>query len=94
MVVANLLLSSLPWYGGHQTSKPEGDRSADRISRGFLPTSRENHFSCDLEKAGQVTISIGVIKVAPEESADQACIRADEALYKAKNGGKNRVVYL
>ncbi|MBO5552506.1 MAG: diguanylate cyclase [Lachnospiraceae bacterium] len=45
------------------------------------------------EKAGLVTLSLGVIKVKPGESADQACTRADEALYEAKNSGKNRVVY-
>ena len=45
------------------------------------------------EKAGMVTLSLGVIKVQPDESADHACTRVDEALYEAKNSGKNRVVY-
>ncbi len=46
------------------------------------------------ERAGQVTISIGIIKVLKGESADQACIRVDKALYEAKNTGKNKVVFL
>ena len=45
------------------------------------------------EKAGQVTLSIGMIKVRWDESPDQACSRVDEALYEAKNSGKNRIVY-
>ena len=45
------------------------------------------------EKAGMVTLSLGVIKVQPDESADHACTRVDEALYEAKNSGKNRVIY-
>ena len=44
------------------------------------------------EKAGQVTVSIGVVKIRPEETSDQACSRVDAALYEAKNTGKNRVV--
>ena len=45
------------------------------------------------EKAGQVTVSTGVIKVHSDETPDQACSRVDEALYEAKNTGKNRVIF-
>lgn len=45
------------------------------------------------EKAGKVTLSLGAIKVRHDESPDQACTRVDEALYQAKNTGKNRVVF-
>ena len=45
------------------------------------------------EKAGMVTLSLGVAKVRWDESPDQACTRVDEYLYEAKNSGKNRVVY-
>ncbi len=51
-------------------------------------TMEKIHF----EKAGKVTVSIGVTKIRPEESPDQACSRVDEALYAAKNSGKNKVV--
>lgn len=40
----------------------------------------------------QVTASIGVAQYSREEGASQFFIRADEALYKAKEGGRNRVV--
>ena len=45
------------------------------------------------EKAGRVTVSIGVAKVRSDESADQACSRVDATLYEAKNNGKNQVLF-
>jgi diguanylate cyclase (GGDEF)-like protein len=42
-------------------------------------------------KAGHVTISIGVAELAGSESIDNLYIRADKALYKAKNSGRNRI---
>lgn len=45
-------------------------------------------------KAGKVTCSFGVTLYQNEEDIHVAIKRADEALYKAKNGGRNRVVTL
>ncbi len=39
----------------------------------------------------QVTLSIGLTLMAAGESVDQAIARADEAMYDAKRGGRNRV---
>ncbi|WP_307872692.1 diguanylate cyclase [Paractinoplanes ovalisporus] len=39
-----------------------------------------------------VTISVGVAQLAGEDSLDQVLARADHALYRAKEGGRNRVV--
>jgi diguanylate cyclase (GGDEF)-like protein len=39
----------------------------------------------------KVTISIGVALVRPGETMDAALRRADEALYRAKREGRNRV---
>lgn len=39
----------------------------------------------------QVTISIGVVSRSADESIEQAMDRADKALYRAKNTGRNRV---
>lgn len=44
-----------------------------------------------VDPALQVTISIGVSEFNGEESPDQAINRADQALYAAKGGGRNRV---
>lgn len=41
----------------------------------------------------KVTLSLGVALVKPQESFETACKRADEALYKAKSSGRNRVVF-
>ncbi|WP_158658195.1 ligand-binding sensor domain-containing protein [Agarilytica rhodophyticola] len=39
-----------------------------------------------------ITISIGVVKILGNESFEKAIKRADEALYRAKGAGRNRVV--
>jgi two-component system cell cycle response regulator len=43
-------------------------------------------------RAVQVTISIGIAGVTEGESAASAIKRADQALYRAKRDGRNRVV--
>lgn len=41
----------------------------------------------------RVTVSIGVTEVRPKlDSFEEALMRADQALYKAKDGGRNRVI--
>ncbi|NCC26487.1 MAG: diguanylate cyclase, partial [Deltaproteobacteria bacterium] len=40
---------------------------------------------------GQVTSSFGVAQFRPPESADAWLDRADDALYRAKAAGRNRV---
>jgi diguanylate cyclase (GGDEF)-like protein len=39
-----------------------------------------------------VTLSIGVTVVEPTDTLDGLIARADEAMYRAKRAGKNRVV--
>jgi diguanylate cyclase len=41
---------------------------------------------------GQVTVSCGVTQVLPDESVDEAMLRADRALYRAKQSGRDRTV--
>jgi diguanylate cyclase len=41
---------------------------------------------------GAITLSLGVAEVAPDEAVDSLIRRADQALYAAKRGGRNRVV--
>lgn len=44
------------------------------------------------EEVGQVTCSIGVAEVNPDDTLHSAIGRADEALYVAKNEGRNRTI--
>jgi len=45
----------------------------------------------DFATAGRVTASFGVAERAPGEDPERALGRADKALYRAKNSGRNRV---
>ncbi len=45
-----------------------------------------------LDKKIRMTASFGVVSLRDEEDAEQVFQRVDDALYKAKKGGRNRVV--
>ena len=47
-----------------------------------------------IEKVGALRISAGVAEVRPDDSATDLFQRADEALYRAKEGGKARTASL
>lgn len=47
--------------------------------------------SSDSQPIGEVTVSIGVAQYYEGESIDEFTNRADSALYKSKNNGRNRV---
>jgi diguanylate cyclase (GGDEF)-like protein len=60
----------------------DAERLRERISTLDIPTSRS---------IGPLTVSIGVAQYKPGEAIMQTFARADEALYKAKQRGRNRV---
>ncbi len=43
------------------------------------------------EKGGKLSISIGITQLMETDSSDKLFIRADEALYKAKENGRNQI---
>ena len=55
---------------------------------------RESFSTVTFENAGHQTVSVGVTQVLNGETANKACNRVDNALYMAKEAGKNRVVKL
>ena len=48
----------------------------------------------EFEGVGHRTVSVGVASAKPGESEEEVFIRSDNALYKAKESGRNRVVIL
>ncbi len=69
----------------HASDKNEAIAVAEKI--------RERVAANRFEVAGSVTASLGVTKIGNEESADTAFIRVDNALYEAKESGRNCVIY-
>jgi len=60
----------------------DAERLRERISQLDIPVTRST---------GQLTVSIGVAQYKPGESIIDTFARADEALYRAKQRGRNRV---
>ncbi|MDO8846180.1 GGDEF domain-containing protein [Methylicorpusculum sp.] len=44
------------------------------------------------ESIGVITVSIGIASLKPDDTVESLITRADEALYKAKDNGRNQVV--
>ncbi len=47
--------------------------------------------STSMKDIGNITISIGIAQIHPNQNTDYLINKADEALYRAKNNGRNRV---
>lgn len=85
-------------YGGEEfaiiTSHPLGTAVtlAEQVRRKVAALSITRKGTND--KVGAVTVSIGVVQAAPGEPGECLIERADTALYRAKDAGRNRVVAL
>lgn len=65
--------------------------TAETIAERFRKDMGETTFDCEKDHFS-VTISIGVAQYNPEESPDKWISRADAAMYRAKQMGRNQVV--
>jgi diguanylate cyclase len=72
-----------------QTSIAGGVALAEQI-RSAVATGRIRRKDGE-QQVGQVTLSIGVAPAEPGDTLDQLIMRADQAMYAAKAGGRNRV---
>jgi diguanylate cyclase (GGDEF)-like protein len=81
-------------YGGEEfvvlvpvSDLPVARRVAERMRRALEETTWPDVVPGLIK----VTASLGVTLLARDESLEHALARADEALYRAKNGGRNQV---
>lgn len=69
-----------------QTTLDEAQNIASRIKKSVQ--------TIDIKEKGPVTISIGVAVLRNEDDIDSFLKRADNALYQAKNNGRNRIEWM
>ncbi|MDD2659945.1 MAG: GGDEF domain-containing protein [Methylococcales bacterium] len=84
-------------YGGEEmaiimpdTTLPEAFNVIDQIRRALDKSSLSN--KNDTETIGKITVSAGIASLKVVDTADTLIDRADKALYRAKNTGRNRIV--
>lgn len=79
-------------YGGEEfvvVLTPTTEASALKVYERFLKTLEE----FDFPQVGRVTASIGMVKIADQEHATTVLEHADQALYYAKEHGRNQVCH-
>jgi diguanylate cyclase (GGDEF)-like protein len=94
-LLANLrIIDKLGRYGGEEfllilpdTAKDQAARTLDRL-RAIVSEVDWTAISAGMN----LTMSAGICSVRQEDSADDILSRADAALYRAKDAGRNRVV--
>ena len=96
-LAANVLRSDdlIARYGGdefaailHDIDLDDAIHVAERIRRAVADLNIPAH-----EEGASITVSIGVAAFLPGEGSADLVRRADEALYRAKNEGRNRVAF-
>jgi diguanylate cyclase (GGDEF)-like protein len=80
-------------YGGEEflIVLTQTDLQAAKVFAERIRVCVENSFFPDLGPNSRVTISIGLAEYRMQEDIEKTISRADELLYKAKKGGRNRV---
>ena len=81
-------------YGGEEfvaLVPVEDFRVARRVAERLRHAIEEAHWAQVAPGIGSVTASLGVTLLEIDESLERALARADEAMYRAKHGGRNQV---
>ena len=80
-------------YGGEEflIVLTQTDIQAAKVFVERIRNCVENSFFPCLSPDARVTVSIGLTEHRVQEEIEKTISRADELLYKAKNGGRNRV---
>ena len=80
-------------YGGEEflIVLTQTDIQAAKVFAERIRVCVENSFFPDLGPDSRVTVSIGLAEHRTQENIEKTIFRADEFLYKAKKGGRNRV---
>ena len=76
-------------WGGEEFSILLNESDIDS-ARGFAERLLESIRSCDFGRMGKITASIGIAEAVPEENLKSLQKRADSALYRAKEEGRDR----
>ena len=85
-------------YGGEEFAvilPDTGLSGAQQLAEGIRAAVEALHITHRFSSAGGVvTVSVGVASMTPSRESDSAVLlkRADDALYRAKEGGRNRIV--
>jgi diguanylate cyclase len=82
-------------YGGEEflIVLTETDIKEAKVFAERIRDSVEDNFFPELGHNSKITVSIGLARHRTNENIDKTISRADEALYKAKNNGRNRVEF-
>lgn len=82
-------------YGGEEflIILPQTDIKGAFIGAERVRTNIENTLFPDIGPDFKITVSIGLSEYKMEKDMDDVIARADEALYRAKKGGRNRVEF-
>ena len=81
---------SLTRWGGEEFIILCPNTTAETVSK-LAERLRKEVSSIEFQKVGNITLSFGVAECGAEETWEQWLHRADEALYLAKSGGRDRV---
>jgi eukaryotic-like serine/threonine-protein kinase len=80
-------------YGGEEFAVVQSEMHGDPLQLGErLRAAVEATVVSGTSETIRVTISVGVAELKPDDTLESLLSRADEALYRAKEGGRNRVV--